>query len=161
MNMSTMIRIRNVPASAPTAGGPRRSMRTVIVAAALLCAAGAARGEVALQDEGPLVFRRICNIQPGRDAAAAALARAMVDLVGSRYPGAEMSVTTGRWMTAFQSIEHPVDQILFSERHPDPGMRRDFTEILMGDEEFRGLQREMFGVIDFNSCTETRFRERP
>ena len=40
-------------------------------------------------------------------------------------------------------------------------MRQDFTEILMADEEFRALQRRMQGIVDFNSCTETRFRERP
>ena len=135
-------------------------MRTVIATIALLAAAGAVRGEVAPQDEGQIVFRRICNIEPGQDGAAAVLAREIVDLVERNYPGAEMSVTTGRWMTGSQNIERPVDQILFSERHPDPAMRRDFTEILMGDQEFRTLQREMFGVIDFNSCTETQFRER-
>ncbi len=55
-------------------------MRTVIVAVALLGVAGAARGGVALQDEGQIVFRRICNIEPGQNAAAAALARGIVDL---------------------------------------------------------------------------------
>ena len=136
-------------------------MRTVIVTIALLGVAGAVQAEVAPQAEPPLVFRRICNILPGQDAAAAALAREMVDLVGGMYPGAEMSVQTGRWITGAQNIERPVDQILFSERHPDPEMRQDFTEILMADEEFRALQRRMQGIVDFNSCTETRFRERP
>jgi hypothetical protein len=136
-------------------------MRTVIVAVVLLGITGAASGEAAPQDEGAFVFRRICNIQPGQTAAARALARDMVDLVQRNYPGAEMSVQTGRWITGAQNIERPVDQMLFSERHPDPAMRRDFSEILMGDDEFRALQREMLGVIDFVSCTETQFRERP
>ena len=135
-------------------------MRTVIVAVALLGVAGAARGGVALQDEGQIVFRRICNIEPGQNTAAAALARGIVDLVERNYPGAEMSVQTGRWMTGSQNIERPVDQILFSERHLDAEMRRDFTEILMGDQEFRALQRRMQGIVDFVSCTETQFRER-
>lgn len=135
-------------------------MRTVIVAVALFAVARAATAEAAPQDEGAFVFRRICNIQPGQTAAARALAREMVDLVEGNYPGVEMSVQTGRWITGAQNIERPVDQMLFSERHPDPEMRRDFTEILMGDDEFRALQREMLGVIDFVSCTETQFRER-
>ena len=135
-------------------------MKTVIVAVALLGIAGAAGAEIALQDEGAFVFRRICNIQPGRNAAARALARDMVDLVQRNYPGAEMSVQTGRWITGAQNIERPVDQILFSERHADPEMRRDFSEILMGDDEYRALQRELAGIIDFVSCTETQFRER-
>ena len=136
-------------------------MRTVIVAVALFAVAGAVTAAAAPQDEGAFVFRRICNIQPGQTAAARALAREMVDLVEGNYPGVEMSVQTGRWMTGAQNIERPVDQMLFSERHPDPEMRRDFTEILMGDDEFRALQRDMLGVIDFVSCTETRFQERP
>ena len=136
-------------------------MRTVIVAVALFAVAGAVTAAAAPQDEGAFVFRRICNIQPGQTAAARALAREMVDLVEGNYPGVEMSVQTGRWITGAQNIERPVDQMLFSERHPDPEMRRDFTEILMGDDEFRALQRDMLGVIDFVSCTETRFQERP
>ena len=136
-------------------------MRTVIVAVALLGAAATASGEAARQDERPMVFRRICNIEPGQEAAAEALAREMVDLVERKYPGAGMSARTGRWMTGFQNIERPVDQLLISERHPDDDMRQDFNEILMGDEEFRDLQQKIAGVVDFGSCTETRFRERP
>ena len=136
-------------------------MRTVIVVIALLGAAGTASGEAARQDEPPMVFQRVCNVVPGLLADAEALAREMVDIVGGRYPGAEMSARTGRWMTGFQNIERPVDQILFSERHPDEDMRQDFNEILMGDDEFRALQQRMAGVIDFSSCTETRYRARP
>ena len=136
-------------------------MRIVIVAIALLGIAGAAGAEAARQDEGLFVFRRICNIQPGQNAAARTLAREMTDLVERNYPGAEMSVQTGRWITGAQNIERPVDQILFSERHLDPEMRQDFNEILMGNDEFRTLQRRMQGIVDFVSCTETEFRERP
>ena len=136
-------------------------MRTGIVAIALLAVASVARGGIAVQDEPPLVFRRICNVERGQDAAAAALAREWVDLVEGRYPGAEMSVTTGRWMTGFQNIEQPFNQILISEQHLDAGMRQDFTDLLMADEEFRALQRKMLDVIDFGSCTETQFRARP
>ena len=136
-------------------------MRTAIVAIMLLGAAGIESGEAASQDEPLMVFQRVCNIGPGREDAAEALAREMVELVGSRYPGVEMSARTGRWMTGFQNIERPVDQILFSERHPDEDMRQDFNEILMGDDEFRALQQRMAGVIDFSSCTETRYRARP
>ena len=136
-------------------------MRTVIVALALLGAAAGVRGKAAAQDEQPLVFRRICNIQRGQDAAAAALARDWTGLVQRRYPGAEMSVTTGRWMTGFQNIEQPFNQILISEEHLDAEMRQDFTDLLMADEEFRALQGQMVDVIDFGSCTETQFRARP
>ena len=40
-------------------------------------------------------------------------------------------------------------------------MRQIFNEILMGDDEFRAQQQKMAGVIDFGSCTETRYRARP
>lgn len=136
-------------------------MKTVIIGIALLGVAGTLRGATARQDEPPMVFQRVCNIVPGREAAAEALAREMVDIVEGRYPGAEMSARTGRWMTGFQNIERPVNQMLFSERHPDEDMRQDFNEILMGDDEFRALQQRMAGVIDFSSCTETRYRARP
>ncbi len=136
-------------------------MRTVIVAIALAGAEGAARAEAARQNERPLVFQRVCNIEPGQESTAAALAGEMVDLVERKYPGAEMSARTGRWMTGFQNIQRPVNQILFIERHPDADMRLVFNEILMGDEEFRALQQRTAGVVDFSSCTETRFRARP
>ena len=136
-------------------------MRTAIVAILLLGAAATASGTAVRQDEPPMVFQRVCNVVPGLEEAAEALAREMVDIVGGKYPGAEMSARTGRWMTGFQNIERPVNQILFSERHPDEDMRQDFNEILMGDDEFRALQQKMAGVIDFSSCTETRYRARP
>ena len=136
-------------------------MRTAIVTVLLFGVAGNASGETARQEEPPMVFQRVCNVVPGLEADAEALAREMVDIVGGKYPGAEMSARTGRWMTGFQNIERPVDQILFSERHPDEDMRQDFNEILMGDDEFRALQQRMAGVIDFSSCTETRYRARP
>ena len=136
-------------------------MKTVIIGIALLGVAGTLLGAAARQEEPPMVFQRVCNIVPGREAAAEALAGEMVDIVEGRYPGAEMSARTGRWMTGFQNIERPVNQMLFSERHPDEDMRQDFNEILMGDDEFRALQQKMAGVIDFSSCTETRYRARP
>ena len=136
-------------------------MKTVIIGILLIGVAGTVRGGVARQDEPPMVFQRVCNIVPGREAAAGALAREMVDVVGRKYPGVEMSARTGRWMTGFQNIERPVNQLLVSERHADEDMRQIFNEILMGDDEFRAMQQEMAGVIDFSSCTETRYRARP
>lgn len=135
-------------------------MRIAVVMIVLLGVVGAAEREVAGQDEDLFVFRRICNIEPGQDAAAAAIARAMDDLVTRKYPFVEMSVRIGRWMTGFQSLEQPVDQIMFSERHPDPDMRQDFADILLADDEFGALQLDMLGVVDLTRCTETRFRER-
>ncbi len=136
-------------------------MRIAVVMIVLLGIVGAAEREVAGQDEDLFVFRRICNIEPGQEVAAAAIARAMDDLVARKYPFAEMSVRIGRWMTGFQSLEQPTDQIMFSERHPDPDMRQDFADILLADDEFGALQLDMLGVVDLTRCTETRFRERP
>ena len=134
-------------------------MRTVIAALALLGAAAGVQG--AIQEEPSLVFQRICNIERGQDDAAAELARDWEELVRRSFPGAEMTVTTGRWMTGFQNIERPFNQILIRERHLDAEMRQDFTDLLMADEGFRALQRKMLDVVDFGTCTESQFRERP
>ena len=136
-------------------------MRRVIATLGLLGAAAGVQGEPAIQEEPALVFQRICNIERGQDDAAEALARNWEELVRSSFPGAEMTVTTGRWMTGFQNIEQPFNQILIRERHLDAQMRQDFTDLLMADEGFRALQRQMLDVVDFGTCTETRFRERP
>jgi hypothetical protein len=117
--------------------------------------------EAITQSERPIVFSRVCNIETGQDAVAVALAREMVALVNERYPGAEMSARTGRWMTGFQSLSVPVNQIRFTEQHPDVESRDAFTAILLGDDDFETLQRKVAEVIDFGSCTETQFRARP
>ena len=134
-------------------------MRPVIAALALRGAAAGVQG--AIQEEPSLVFQRICNIERGQDDAAAELARDWEELVRRSFPGAEMTVTTGRWMTGFQNIERPFNQILIRERHLDAEMRQDFTDLLMADEGFRALQRKMLDVVDFGTCTESQFRERP
>jgi hypothetical protein len=85
----------------------------------------------------------------------------MVALVNERYPGAEMTARTGRWMTGYQSLSVPVNQIRFTEQHMDLESRDLFTAILSGDADFRALQRKVAEVIDFGSCTDTEFRARP
>ena len=42
-------------------------MRTAIVAILLLGAAGTTSPGAARQDEPPMVFQRVCNIEPGRE----------------------------------------------------------------------------------------------
>jgi hypothetical protein len=85
----------------------------------------------------------------------------MVALVNARYPGAELTAGTGQWMTGFQSLAVPVNQIRFTEQHPDAESRDAFTAILLGDDDFEVLQRKVADVVDFSSCTETQFRSRP
>ncbi len=114
----------------------------------------------ATQSERPVVFSRVCNIDAGREPDAEALAEEMVALVNTRYPGAEMTARTGRWMTGFQSLAVPVNQIRFTEQHPDPESRDAFTAILLGDDDFEAIQRKIAEVIDFSSCTDTQFRTR-
>ena len=113
------------------------------------------------QSERPIVFSRVCNIEPGHDAGATALALEMVALVNERYPGAEMTARTGRWMTGFQSLSVPVNQIRFTEQHPDLETRDLFTAIISRDDDFVTLQRKVAEAIDFSSCTDTEFRARP
>ena len=113
------------------------------------------------QSEPPIVFSRVCNIEPGQDTGAAALAMEMVALVNERYPGTEMAARTGRWMTGFQSFSVPVNQIRFTEEHLDLESRDAFTALLLGDDDFRALQRKVAEVIDFSSWTDTQFQARP
>ncbi len=113
------------------------------------------------QSNRPIVFSRVCNIEPGQDASASALAMEMVALVNERYPGAEMTARTGRWMTGYQSLSVPVNQSRVTEQHMDLESRDLFTAILSGDADFRALQRKVAEVIDFGSCTDTEFRARP
>lgn len=113
------------------------------------------------QSDRPLVFSRVCNIDAGQESDAAALAAEMVALVNGRYPGAELTSRTGRWMTGFQSLAVPVNQIRFTEQHPDTDTRDAFTAILLGDDDLEALQRKVADVVDFSSCTETQFRSGP
>lgn len=122
---------------------------------------GAVALEAVAQPAPPIVFSRVCNIEPGQDTAAVAVAHEMVALVNERYPGAEMTARTGRWMTGFQSLAVPHNQIRFTEQHPDLESRDAFTAILLGDDDFERLQRRVAEVIDFSACTETQFRAGP
>ena len=136
-------------------------MRAMVVIVALVSVAGAMRGKGAALTERPFVFYRICNIEPDRDAAALALARTMVDLVSRKYPSAQMTASKGRWMTGFQEITQPVNQILFAEQHPNLADHQDFTDVLLADNDFQVLQREIATVVDVSSCVDTQFRARP
>ena len=135
-------------------------LRNLTVAAAFagLAAPGILPAQVAAQAEHPFVFYRVCNIEPGQDAAAVALAAAMVDLASRKYPSAQMAARQGRWMTGFQEIAQPVNQILFTEQHPTLADHQDFTDALLDDDEFQALQRKTTGVIDVSSCVDTQFR---
>ena len=136
-------------------------MRTLVVIVALVSVGGAMRGETAAQAERPFVFYRICNIEPGQDAAAVALAGEMVNLASRKYPSAQMTASKGRWMTAFQAIEHPVNQILFTEQHPSLADHQAFTDALLDDDDFQALERKTRGVNDVSSCVDTQFRASP
>ena len=78
-----------------------------VVAWVSLAGASTTVAKVSAQVERPFVFYRVCNIEPGQDDAAVALAQDMVDIASKKYPAAEMSVTIGRWMTGFQTSRIP------------------------------------------------------
>ena len=136
-------------------------MRALVVILALVAVGGAVRVGIAAQVERSFVFYRICNIEPGRDAAAVALAEEIVNLASWKYPSARMAASKGRWMTAFQEIARPVNQILFSEQHPSLLGHQDFADVLLVDDDFQALQRKISGVIDVSSCVETQAHASP
>ena len=133
----------------------------VVLTVTLATGVGRMTGVVVAQVERPLMFYRICNIVSGQDDAAAALARAMVELVSKRYPEAKMTASQGRWMTGSQTMAHPVNQILFTEEHRDVEEQQDFTEALLADDDFQALQRKTRELIDVGSCVDTQFRASP
>ena len=136
-------------------------MKLVAAMIGLMCIGGMQPIAGVRQAEPFLVFQRVCNIAPGQKEAAFLLAREVVDLVNERYPSAQMSASTGRWMTGFQSLAEPVDQILFAEEHADVDSYYDFTEILLADDQFQALQRKIWGLIDASTCVESRIRATP
>ena len=69
-----------------------------------------------------------------------ALAGEMVDLASRKYPSAQMAASKGRWMTGFQEMAQPVEQILFTEQHPNLADHQDFTDVLLDDDDFQALQ---------------------
>ncbi len=139
--------------------GTHRSWAVMLVLT-MTVASGVGRA-VVTQAERPLMFYRICNIVPGQDDAAVALARKMVELVNTRYPDAKMATSQGRWMTGSQTMAHPVNQILFTEEHRNVEAQQDFTEALLVDDDFQALQRKARGLIDVGSCVDTQFRGSP
>ena len=136
-------------------------MKLLATMIGLMCAGGIVSIAGFSQAEHPLVFQRVCNVAPGQADAAFLLAQEMVDLSNERYPSAQMSARTGRWMTGFQSLAEPVDQILFAEEHIDVDSYYDFTEILLADDEFQALQQQIWSLIDASTCVETRIRAVP
>ena len=136
-------------------------MRTLVVIVALVSVAGTLKGGGSAQAERPFVFYRICNIAPGQDTAALALAEKMVGLASKKYPSAQMAVRQGRWMTGFQEIAQPVNQLLFMEQHPNPVDQQNFTDVLLADDDFQVLQRKIGALLDVNSCVNSQFRANP
>ena len=78
----------------------RHAARAVLT----LIAVSAVMADAAAQADRAFVFSRVCNVLPGGKAEADRLARDMVTLVNERYPGAELTTQTGRWMAGFQSL---------------------------------------------------------
>ena len=134
----------------------------MVVIVALVSVGGAMRGEIAAQAERPFVFYRICNIEPGQDAAAVALAGKMVDLASRKYPSAQMAARKGRWMTGFQEIAQPVNQILFCGTALQPGSRPGLHRCASGRRRLSSSATEnQGGVIDVSSCVDPQFRASP
>ena len=134
-------------------------MRTWLVLA-LIWSAGVETQRLVAQTDQNYVFNRICNVEVGQNDAAIAFAQEMVALISRKYPSAKMIVRTGRWMTRFQRLDLPVDQILFSEQHESLADRETFSDVLLDDDEFQDIQRKARSVIDAGSCVETEFRGR-
>ena len=128
---------------------------------ALLLLVGTITAVIVAQSDRPLVFARVCNIEPGKKEPAAAVAAEMATLVNERFPEVEMTARTGRWINALQSLTAPVDQLRLTEQHADAESRDALTMILMGEEELAALQRKLAELVDVGTCFETQYRAQP
>ena len=136
-------------------------MRVLFIIVAAASIVGATPKQPTAQQTPSFMFYRICNIKPGYKNAALATAQQMVDLTRKKYPSAQMTAEQGRWMTGFQEIAQPADQILFAEQHRTLSDYHDFTATLQADEDFRLLQRGISEAVDIDTCVNTQFRAVP
>ena len=136
-------------------------MRVLFIVVAAVSIAWATPQQPTAQQTPSFIFYRICNIKPGYENAALATAQKMVDLTRKKYPSAQMTAEQGRWMTGFQAIAQPADQILFAEQHRTLSDYHDFTATLQTDEDFRLLQRGIIETVDIDTCVNTQFQAVP
>ena len=122
-------------------------MRTLLVIVALASVAGATGVEVVAQSERAIIWYRACDIVPGQNAAAAALAREFIELANEKSAVGQS--------TAFQSITAPFNQIQFMSFVPDLGTWQSQTDALLADERYHPLVQKAKGMIDVNSCVDS------
>jgi hypothetical protein len=103
--------------------------------------------EVVAQSERAIIWYRACDIVPGQNAAAAALAREFIELANEKSAVGQS--------TAFQSITAPFNQIQFMSFVPDLGTWQSQTDALLADERYQALVQKAQGVIDVNSCVDS------
>ena len=136
-------------------------MARLVPLTVLLVLLGTITAVVVAQSDGPVVFARVCNIEPGQREAAAAVAEEMATHVNERFPEVEMTARTGRWINALQSLAAPVDQLRLTEQHPDTDSRDAFAMILMAGDEFAALQQQLAELVNLGSCLETQYQAQP
>ena len=128
-------------------------MRSVVVIVALVSVVGVMGVEVSAQDGRPIIWHRVCDIEPGQNAAAATFARDMIDLVNEK-------MSTGQ-TTAFQSITAPFNRMHFLSFQPDLGTWESGTAVLLADADYRAQLQKAQGVLDGNSCADSLSRVVP
>ena len=127
-------------------------MKIFLVIVALVSVVGTMGVDVAAQAARPFIQHRVCDIAPGQNAAAAALAREFIDL-------ANEVAESGR-VGAFQSITAPFNQIHYLVFQPDIGTWQNLFDTLAAREDWQGLFRKAQGVFTGN-CIDSLFRVVP
>ncbi len=103
--------------------------------------------EIVAQDGRGVIWYRVCDIEPGQNAAAVTFAREVIDLVNDK-------MSTGR-VTAFQSVTAPFDTMQFSNFQPNLGTWETATDTLLADADYQALAQKAQGVLDVTSCVDS------
>ena len=128
-------------------------MRTLLGIVALVSVIAAMGLEVSAQGGRGIVWHRVCDIEPGQNVAAAALAREFMNLGNegaSSGPGID-----------FQSITAPFNQIHFLVFQPDLATWQRQSDANLANPEFQALLQKGQGVIDGDSCDDGLYRAVP
>ncbi|MEE2790189.1 MAG: hypothetical protein VX453_00985 [Acidobacteriota bacterium] len=127
-------------------------MRNLSIVLGLIGVVGITEVEVAAQNQRPFIQNRTCDVAPGQNAAAVALAREFIDL-------ANEVAESGR-VGAFQSLKAPFDQVHFLAFQPDMGAWQTLFDTLAAREDWQALLQEGQEVFT-GGCVDSFFRVVP
>ena len=128
-------------------------MRVVLVTIGLLSVFGVAGVELSAQEGRGIIWHRVCDIEPGQNTTAATFAREVISVVNEKFESG--------FVTSFQSVTAPFDQIHFLSFTPDLGTWQSQNDSLLADADYQAMVQRATGILDRNSCVDTFARAVP